>query len=95
MANSRAYTPLNIGYTLQPESSSSPTIRKDQIGAEDTDAVQGRVFWLPVEEELPRRAIRRAHGKGVVEGIYGHPVVVISRPADQSQIVHFHVVSAS
>jgi hypothetical protein len=95
MVTSRAYTPLAIIYTSLPESRSPPMITKDQVGADDTNVIQGRMFWLPFEEELPRRAVRRAHGKGVVEGIHGHPVVVISRPADQSHIVHFHVVSAT
>ena len=56
--------------------------------------VQGRVLWLPAKNELPIKAVRRAHGKGAVEeGIYNHPVVIISRPADDTHLVHFHLVS--
>ncbi|KAF1960267.1 hypothetical protein CC80DRAFT_438915, partial [Byssothecium circinans] len=44
---------------------------------------------------LPHRAVLRAHGKGAVEeGIYDHPVVVISRPAADSQIIHFHIITS-
>ena len=55
---------------------------------------QGRIMWLPAMEDLPERAVRRAHGKGAVEeGIYNHPVVVVSRPLDDERCVHFHLVS--
>jgi hypothetical protein len=51
-------------------------------------------MWLPALEDLPERAVRRAHGKGAVEeGIYNHPVVVVSRPLDDERCVHFHLVS--
>jgi hypothetical protein len=61
-----------------------------------SEVAQGRIFWLPSKEELPERAIRRAHGKGAVdEGIYNHPVVVVSRPEQDSDIVHFQVVSSN
>lgn len=61
---------------------------------DDHGIAQGRIMWLPAAEELPERAVRRAHGKGAVEdGIYNHPVVVVSRPADDEQSVHFHLVS--
>lgn len=51
-------------------------------------------MWLPAAEDLPERAVRRAHGKGAVEdGIYNHPVVIVSRPAEDEQAVHFHLVS--
>jgi hypothetical protein len=60
---------------------------------EGDDVVQGRIFWLPPKAELPEKAVRRAHGKGVIEeGIYNHPVVVVSRPDDDRSIVHFHLV---
>jgi hypothetical protein len=58
------------------------------------DVVQGRILWLPPKKDLPTRAVRRAHGKGAIEeGIFNHPVVVISRPAEEANIVHFHLVS--
>lgn len=69
------------------------TILRDQIGAEDDDVAQGRVFWLPAEEELPSQAVKRACGKGAVEDVYGRPVVVISRPADDRRTAHFQLVS--
>ena len=63
--------------------------RKDDHGI-----AQGRFMWLPAAEDLPERAVRRAHGKGAVEdGIYNHPVVIVSRPAGDEQAVHFHLVS--
>lgn len=68
----------------------------EQIGrrTEDVEIAQGRIMWLPSMEDLPERAVRRAHGKGAVEdGIYNHPIVVISRPLDDAQVVHFHLVS--
>lgn len=62
--------------------------------ADDIDIAQGMVMWLPAAEELPERAVRRAHGKGAVEdGIYNHPVVVVSRPVEEERAVHFHLVS--
>lgn len=61
---------------------------------DDRYAVQGRVLWLPAKEDLPKRAVRRAHGKGAIdEGIYNHPIVVISRPDEESNVIHFHLVS--
>jgi len=64
-----------------------------QRDVDDSDVTQGTVFWLPAKEDLPERAVRRAHGKGAVEeGIYNHPVVAISRPSDESHTVHFHLV---
>ncbi|KAF2709374.1 hypothetical protein K504DRAFT_378980 [Pleomassaria siparia CBS 279.74] len=62
---------------------------------EDKDAVQGNIFWLPPKAELPEKAVRRAHGKGIVEeGIYNHPIVVVSRPDDERNIVHFHLITS-
>ncbi|XP_014557003.1 hypothetical protein COCVIDRAFT_98292 [Bipolaris victoriae FI3] len=66
----------------------------NQVTAKDVDVVQGRIFWLPAEGDLPRQAVKRARGAGVVEGIYGHPVVVVSRPAEDSHIAHFQVISS-
>jgi hypothetical protein len=65
--------------------------------ADDTytvpDVAPGRILWLPLQEELPEGAVRRAYGKGAVEdGIYQHPVVVVARFAD---VVHFQLVSNS
>lgn len=61
---------------------------------ESSDSTQGKIFWLPAKEDLPDRAVRRAHGKGAVEeGIFNHPVVVISHPSEASHTVHFHLVS--
>jgi hypothetical protein len=53
------------------------------------------IFFLPAETDLPRKAVRRAHGKGRIEDkIHDHPVVVISRPAQESNIVHFHLITS-
>ena len=54
----------------------------EQIGRRENDVgiAQGLIMLLPAVEDLPERAIRRAHRKGAVEGgIYNHPVVVVSR----------------
>lgn len=62
---------------------------------DESQVVQGTVLWLPAKEDLPERAVRRAHGKGAIEeGIFNHPVVVVSRPEDDSQTMHFHLVSS-
>ncbi|KAF3025446.1 hypothetical protein E8E12_000169 [Didymella heteroderae] len=46
-------------------------------------------------ENLPGCAVRRAHGKGAVEdGIHNHPVVVVSRPVADEQVVHFHLITS-
>jgi hypothetical protein len=61
---------------------------------DETLVTQGTVLWLPAKEDLPERAVRRAHGKGAIEeGIFNHPIVVVSRPRDESHIIHFHLVS--
>jgi hypothetical protein len=61
---------------------------------DESQVVQGTVLWLPAKEDLPERAVRRAHGKGAIEeGIFNHPVVVVSRPEDDSPTIHFHLVS--
>lgn len=70
-------------------------VQTEQTGMkrEDAGIAQGRIMWLPAMEDLPERAVRRAHGKGAVEeGIYNHPVVVVSRPLDDERCVHFHLV---
>ncbi|KAF2185644.1 hypothetical protein K469DRAFT_726731 [Zopfia rhizophila CBS 207.26] len=62
---------------------------------DESEIVQGRILWLPPKEELPEKAVRRAHGKGAVEeGIHNHPVVVISRPTHESSVVHFHIITS-
>ncbi|KAF1993122.1 hypothetical protein P154DRAFT_389322, partial [Amniculicola lignicola CBS 123094] len=61
----------------------------------EREVVQGKILWLPMRDELPEKAVRRAHGKGAVEeGVYNHPVVIISRPEDDTRVVHFHVVTS-
>jgi hypothetical protein len=48
----------------------------------ESQVVQGTVLWLPA--------------KGAIEeGIFNHPVVVVSRPEDESHVIHFHLVSTS
>jgi hypothetical protein len=85
----------SVSCVLQQGPQWPKTMLDTQVPAEDADVVQGGIFWLPAEEELPRRAVKRVHEKGVVEGIYGHPVVVVSRPARNSRIAHIQIVSMS
>ncbi|KAF2113718.1 hypothetical protein BDV96DRAFT_633211 [Lophiotrema nucula] len=69
------------------------TAQKGEEALNEDKIVQGTVLWLPPEEELPKKAVKRAHGKGAVrENIYDHPVVIISRP-DYS-VVHFHLITS-
>lgn len=69
-----------------------PTWRANNRIEED-DIVQGHIFWLPPEEELPERAVRIVRGKGTIQdGIYSHPVVITSRPAERGHTVHFQLV---
>jgi hypothetical protein len=64
------------------------------VQVNDMHAFKGRILWLPPQKELPKRAVRKAHGKGAVEaGIFDHPVVVVSRPSEESHVVHFLLVS--
>jgi hypothetical protein len=61
---------------------------------DETLVTQGTVLWLPAKEDLPEHAVRRAHGKGAIEeGIFKHPIVVVSRPRDENRNIHFHLVS--
>ena len=87
-----------ISYTPQQWMGSDTLQRnlteRNEKMVEKDDVIQGRIFWLASKEELPARAVRRAHGKGAIEeGIYNHPVVIISRPAEEGHLVHFHLVS--
>ncbi|KAF2278071.1 uncharacterized protein EI97DRAFT_374027 [Westerdykella ornata] len=97
-----AYTTL---LTTPSTGSSSPTSsisdqwrssgQKDEGTVAEDEIVQGRILWLPPKAELPVKAVRRAHGKGAVEeGIYDHPIVVISRPAEDPSMVHFHLITS-
>ncbi|KAJ4357864.1 uncharacterized protein N0V89_002441 [Didymosphaeria variabile] len=92
-----AYTHAHAGYgNASPTAPRRASTQKELRRVDEAEVVIGRVFWLPPQEELPPRAVRRAHGKGAVEeGIYNHPVVVVSRPAEEPQVVHFHIVSQS
>lgn len=85
-------TTATTGYLPDPRRQSSCT--RTEKSVESEEVVQGRILWLPQKHELPPKAVRRAHGKGAVEeGIYNHPIVVISRPAEEDNMVHFHLVS--
>ncbi|EOA85830.1 uncharacterized protein SETTUDRAFT_169604 [Exserohilum turcica Et28A] len=66
----------------------------NQAAVKEAHVVQGRVIWLPVEEDLPQGAVQRVNGRCVDEGIYGHPVVVVSRPAEDSHTVHFQIITS-
>lgn len=61
---------------------------------EEGDIVQGQIYWLPAEANLPKGAVSWVRGKGAIEeGIYSHPVVIVSRPAENNHTVHFQLVS--
>lgn len=88
----------DIDYTLEhrmySQTSQQALTERVESDVEEADIVPGRILWLPSREVLPDRAVRRVRGKGAIEeGIYSHPVVVLSRPADESHTVHFHLVS--
>lgn len=81
-------------HLLTPRSLQQARIEQAVGRWDDHGVERGRIMWLPAMEDLPERAVRRAHGKGAVEdGIHGHPVVVVSRPANDEQVVHFYLVS--
>ena len=93
------YANAHYGNTSPTRTHARPSVprrastQKDITRVDEADVAIGRVFWLPPKEELPPRAVRRAHGKGAVEeGIYNHPVVVISQPAEEPECIHFHIV---
>jgi hypothetical protein len=96
MASSAQYyynANMYAGYHARQEWSEAYTVQTERVErlVVDTDVVPGRILWLPSREELPERAVRRAHGKGAVEdGIYQHPVVVVAKIAS---VVHFQLVS--
>lgn len=92
-SNSSPYLGSRSPPTSPPRPQKRSSCQMDGKYVEEGDIVQGRIFWLPPKSELPERAVRRAHGKGVVEeGIYNHPIVVISRPDEERNMVHFHLV---
>ncbi|KAF2471744.1 uncharacterized protein BDR25DRAFT_285340 [Lindgomyces ingoldianus] len=91
--NRNPYLP-NTSPTRTTQARRSSCQREERAVGEG-EIVQGRILWLPPKDELPPRAVRRAHGKGAVEeGIYNHPVVILSRPAHEASIVHFHVITS-
>ena len=93
MATLQKSVASSISCVLQQGPEWSWTIPSRQSAAEDADVVQGRIFWLPAEKDLPKGAVERVHGKGVVEDVYGHAVVIVSRPAEDSHEAHFQIVS--
>lgn len=98
MATPQAYSCVHISHMSQqwiyPHLFQRAATERVERKVDSGDVVQGRIFWLPSREELPARAVKRAHGKGAVEeGIYQHPVVIVSRPAEDSRVAHFHLVS--
>ncbi|KAF2736434.1 hypothetical protein EJ04DRAFT_489940 [Polyplosphaeria fusca] len=75
--------------------SQRPPSPRDERPVAEGEVVPGRILWLPSREDLPAKAVRRAHGKGAVEeGIYNHPIVVISRPAEDRHMAHFHLITS-
>lgn len=70
----------------------TPPVPRFQSIYED-ELVQGRIFWLPRRDQLPPKSVCRAQGRQPVdELIYDHPVIIVSHPAEEPNIVHFHVV---
>ncbi|KAL6707884.1 hypothetical protein ACN47E_003558 [Coniothyrium glycines] len=62
---------------------------------EDDDVCPGRILWLPSKDDLPKGAVKRVRGKGAIEeGIYCHPVVVVSRPSQKSHVAHVQLVTS-
>jgi hypothetical protein len=87
---------LNNYHDYEQESSQGPVQpRIDQVHTkiDPNYAMQGKIFFLPAKAELPEGAVTR-RGKGLVEdGVYNHPVVVVSHPYDDEDFVHFLLVS--
>lgn len=70
------------------------TAEESERTVEDGDVQQGRIFWLPSKDDLPKGTVRRVRGKGAIEeGIYCHPVVIVSRPVENGNLVQFQLVS--
>lgn len=71
------------------------TTEEPERRVEDGDVHQGRIFWLPSKDDLPKGAVKRVRGKGAIEeGIYCHPVVVVSRPAENSRLAHIQLITS-
>jgi len=69
--------------------------KQARVSANLADLVPGRILWLPPKDQLPEKAVRRAHGKGAVEeGATNHPVVIVVGP-DETGTVVFHPVRPS
>jgi hypothetical protein len=84
----------NQGIMMYSQNLKRATSERPERCVDDAHASQGKVMWLRAKDELPDRAVKRAHGKGPVEeGIYDHPVVVVSRPLGDNREVHFYLVS--
>ena len=62
-----------------------PNVR---IGPTHEGRAQGRMFWSPAEEGSCVRKMKTVRRKGIVEGPNGHPVVAISRRAEENNLVY-------
>jgi hypothetical protein len=90
---------LNNDHGYQQESSqgSATQARMDQVYTkiDPNYAMPGKVFFLPAKAELPAGAVTRGYKRGRIgDGVYNHPVVVVSHPYDDENFVHFFLVSA-
>ncbi|ORX92744.1 hypothetical protein BCR34DRAFT_250516 [Clohesyomyces aquaticus] len=93
-ANHYTYSARAAPTASIPAVSRRASTQKEHKTVEDEDVAQGRIFWLPLREDLPERAVKRAHGKGAIEeGIYNHPIVILSRLAADRYIVHFQLIT--
>jgi hypothetical protein len=63
------------------------------MSVQESEVVQGRIFYLPSKEDLPEGAVRIGHGKPDKKGAYNHPLVIVSRPEKQKNVAHFMSVS--
>jgi hypothetical protein len=64
------------------------------MDVDERAVVPGAIFKLPVAHELPAHAIQRAHSHGEIKDeLYGHPIVIVSRPSEDSRTAHFLIVS--
>lgn len=64
------------------------------MSVHESEVVQGRIFYLPFEDLLPKDAVRRInYDEDLDGGPYDHPVVIVSRPNEERHRAHFMFVS--
>lgn len=88
IAVSHEPSPSSIYHTFQWKSDLRPTMPNVRIDPKNAGDDHGHMFRLPAEKEPSKRAARWVHGKGIVEGPNRYPVIVVSRPAEESHMVY-------